>query len=268
VPVPKSLEAVREATSQHLTEARYRILLDSILDLHNKYKKVNRWEQKEESLGCFLKKIKKGSKKIRKILEINVLNEFISNNVIRFGEITETIPNVNNSKIMNSIWNASFLENSIRVFAFKFYNNNLGINSRVAHFVPGKSSNCTFCDIAGAPEAERETITHLFQDCELVERTVLDTISWFWSHISNSTNRTDYFCGISSDNKKHDTVWNITTLLIKWYIWDCRLKYKVPVLNNLKHVLCNKVNNYCRINKVFRLAIRDTERMADIFELG
>jgi hypothetical protein len=268
VPVPKSLEAVREATSQQLTEARYRILLDSILDLHNKYKKVNRWEQKEESLGCFLKKIRKGSKKIRKILEINVPNESISNNVIRFGEITETIPNVNNSKIMNSIWNASFLENSIRVFAFKLYNNNLGINSRIAHFVPGKSSNCTFCDIAGAPEAERETITHLFQDCELVERTVLDTIRWFWSHISNSTNRTDYFCGISSDNKKHDTVWNITTLLIKWYIWDCKLKYKVPVLNNLRQVLCNKVNNYCKINKVFRTAIRDTERMADIFELG
>jgi hypothetical protein len=59
----RSLEEVRNRSSQGLTEQRYRILVDTCLDLHEKQKKVNKWEQKSESMAQFLQRAKKVVKK-------------------------------------------------------------------------------------------------------------------------------------------------------------------------------------------------------------
>ncbi len=44
-------------------------------------------------------------------------------------------------------WNFFFLPNRIRTFAFKFYNNILGLNTRTSHFIINPNRNCTFCSL-------------------------------------------------------------------------------------------------------------------------
>jgi hypothetical protein len=186
---------------------------------------------KKRIYGTISAKSKKGSKKIREIISKATPEEKISNNILRFGEITDTFPNWELSKTMNKYWSENFLENCVRVFAFKLYNNNLGLNSRVQHFVQGKSGNCTFCDLAGSRVPERETITHLFQDCRIVEPVILEIIRWFWN---GDTTRRDYLCGRFTDDQNSDKCWNILTLIVKWYIWDCKFKFKLPNTRELK----------------------------------
>ncbi len=68
-----------------------------------------------------------------------------------------------------SWWNLSFLPNRIRTFAFKFYNNILGLNTRTAHFIVNPNRSCTFCSL-GYGTVTDETFIHLFFDCPTTRR--------------------------------------------------------------------------------------------------
>ncbi len=72
------------------------------------------------------------------------------------------------SSIMSN-WNKSFLPSNVRVFIFKYYNNMLGLNSRVAHFNREVNASCTFCTDRKVLPAEKETMIHLFYHCPSVQ---------------------------------------------------------------------------------------------------
>ncbi len=69
-----------------------------------------------------------------------------------------------NYEVNISWWNFSFLPNWIRTFAFKFYNNILGLNTRTAHFIINPSRNCTFCSLRDGSAVD-ESFLHLFFLC-------------------------------------------------------------------------------------------------------
>jgi hypothetical protein len=48
-------------------------------------------------------------------------------------------------KSILGFWNFSGQSNTMREFIFKYFNNQLGLNTRVSHFVANHSRNCTFC---------------------------------------------------------------------------------------------------------------------------
>ncbi len=46
---------------------------------------------------------------------------------------------------MHGTWGRHGLNNQLRVYALKYYNNILGLSNRVAHFVPNTDTRCIFC---------------------------------------------------------------------------------------------------------------------------
>ena len=69
-----------------------------------------------------------------------------------------------------SFWNFYYLSMKIREFSFKFFNNSLGLNNRLAHFVPGRGNGCTFCSNANLNPVPVENFMHLFYECNTVKR--------------------------------------------------------------------------------------------------
>ena len=64
-----------------------------------------------------------------------------------------------------SFWGLSFLPMNIREFSFKFFNNSLGLNQRLARYVGVRGEECTFCSIANNGPNVPETFIHFFFDC-------------------------------------------------------------------------------------------------------
>jgi exonuclease III len=238
----------------NLDERKYRQLVDACMNIHRLYKDNFVAGKKPESLEDIILSKNKFSKKVRTILDGK--KTVTSRNIIRYGEITETVPDNILAASMNKIWGYSFLENNVRTFAFKLFNNVLGTNQRVNRFVRGHLPHCTFCVLAGDPDLDEESINHLFQDCVSVEPVILEIINWFWA--GERTSRRDYLCGMATDDVKKSFLWNIFVLVLKFYIWDCKLKYKLPNTEDAKKEICDRLVTYGKLNKKFKLSLETT----------
>ena len=64
-----------------------------------------------------------------------------------------------------SLWSYNFIPMNTREFSFKYFNNTLSLNNRLAHFVNGRAQDCTFCRISNVQPAPAETFGHFFFDC-------------------------------------------------------------------------------------------------------
>ena len=140
---------------------------------------------------------------------------------------------LNNSKILNSLWGLPFFDNRSKVFFFKLHNNQLGVNSRVAHFVRGHNSNCTFCTLNNNNEDNPESIAHLFFDCEYTENLLERFFSIVFNVPSRMVTRSEYFVGFNTQNENNNKVLLIITAIVKQYIWDCKLRFNTPSIDNL-----------------------------------
>jgi hypothetical protein len=62
------------------------------------------------------------------------------------------------------VWNTGGINNRARTFIFKFYNNLLGLNTRLSHFVANQNRGCTFCEgtFTTVPD---ESFIHIFLEC-------------------------------------------------------------------------------------------------------
>jgi hypothetical protein len=144
------------------------------------------------------------------------------------------------------MWTNAFFSNSTRTFLFKLHNNTAGYNSAVAHFIPGHSPNCTFCDIVGNQDVENETPLHLFFTCLTSERFVEQIFTWILGEPANIT-RQEFFVSFNRpDHRKNETLF-IFCALIKKYIWDCKQRFSLPNLQNAKVYLRKeiKIINFC-----------------------
>jgi len=79
-----------------------------------------------------------------------------------------------------ALWNTQAFSNRQRTFLFKFFNNFLGLNTRISHFVENTSRSCTFCVLSGRVRPPDETFFHLFLSCPT-------TVAWYDSFISELT---------------------------------------------------------------------------------
>jgi hypothetical protein len=107
------------------------------------------------SLKFFMKTFTKGSGPYRRILEYATNNKekLENNNTVRtfFNFLGVPILEESILRACWSAWNRNYFGNRHREFLFKFYNNILGVNARVAHFVAGYSAECTVCFINDEP---------------------------------------------------------------------------------------------------------------------
>jgi hypothetical protein len=68
-----------------------------------------------------------------------------------------------------SWWNLNCLPNRVRMFAFKFYNNILGLNQRTTHFAANPVRYCQFCHMTNVVNPPDESFIHLFLLCPTVQ---------------------------------------------------------------------------------------------------
>jgi hypothetical protein len=122
------------------------------------------------SLEFFIKSFNRGSKPFRTILrhaENSKLKIENLNTVTTFFSLIG-IPRSDESVLKNcwGMWNANYYGNVCREFIYKFYNNILGLNSRVCKFVPGHDAECTICKVSGESRpVQQESFVHLFYEC-------------------------------------------------------------------------------------------------------
>jgi hypothetical protein len=184
----------------------------------------------ESNLSDFFKSFKKGSKKFRRIMCGTVSEQSVkSGTQVRtfLRSIDEECPSFARIKSLLSNWNVSFLNSSIREFVFKYYNNILGLNSRVAHFNLEVNSGCTFCNITNNRPVPKETIQHLFFYCPTIYGIIC---TFFDRYIANSVNdKCNYFLSNLSSNEQVNNVVTIVWDIFRYVVWQFKLQKRLPV---------------------------------------
>jgi hypothetical protein len=194
----------------------------------------------EQSVKFFLKTFTRGSGPYRRILEYgtNSKEKIENNNTVRtfinFLEIQ--VPEESVLRACWSAWNRNYFGNRQREFLFKFYNNILGVNARVAHFVPGHSAECTVCVINDEPAPRQaETFLHVFYECYYTSRYRQMAESDFFPEISpltESQKRAFWLLGIIPTNIGYvcNQFIQSAVFCINYLIWKIKLsKSRTPV---------------------------------------
>jgi hypothetical protein len=104
-----------------------------------------------QSINQFLQVKTWLSKKVRKLLDsgMKVLPVRWLRTVNTFFRLTGIDADDNLVGKIWSLWNLSVLPNKIRDFAFKFFNNQLAIITRLSHYVQNRARGCTLCTGTG-----------------------------------------------------------------------------------------------------------------------
>jgi len=197
-------------------------------------------------------RIRRGSKKIRCILNGGELG-IVSPNILKFADLTDIVISAESSRILNQSWSFGYLTNSTKVFVFKLHNNLLGLNSRVAHFVRGHPASCTFCDISNEPEEQSESTLHLFFECRHVEDLLSNFFSWVFStNEPRYVSRADFFAGFKTEDAKKDKTLNVVNILVKKFIWDCKLRFCLPTGEDLKKKVITEMKRIASVQNCMR----------------
>ena len=215
-----------------------------------RYQKVLKIEKKTDTVQNFCMRIKKGSKRFRKILDPKSVT-IVTPNILSFSEITDTTINWQSSAVLNSLWSKNYFGNYMKTFLFKLHNNILGTNSRVSKFVGGHESSCTFCDILKSTIENKETISHLFFDCDTTERLLNAFYSWIFNQ-DREIGRLEFFVGFLKEEEKNQEILTIVNCIVKKYIWDCKLRHTLPDLTALKSIFVSDYNVILRTSASVR----------------
>jgi hypothetical protein len=210
-----------------LPQDKYNILKQVYQIALRKYFKVGK---DETSISEFFRSFKKGSKKFRIIMSGTVSEQTVKTGTqVRtfLRTIKEECPIFARLRSLYSNWNVSFLNSSIREFIFKFYNNILGLNSRVAHFNVEVNAGCTYCSITNNRPVPKETVLHLFYFCPTKYRIICTFYDNYIVRIVN--NKCNYFVSYISVNEQVNNVLNIVWDVFRYVVWQFKLKQKAPV---------------------------------------
>jgi hypothetical protein len=150
-------------------------------------------------------------------------------------------------------WDKFFLPTRMKTFKFKYYNNVLGLNTRVAHFNNTVSAECTFCNIAGPRPAPAESLSHLFYYCPYTANVINRLIDLYYNGVDFNVEK--YFLGTISEHETENVVATIFFDVVRYLIWESKLSKKVPMITSLVENLRYELNiiTSCsgRINDLF-----------------
>ena len=132
---------------------------------------------------------------------------------------------------MISSWNNTLLNNKICTFLFKFYNNILGINSRVAKFNNETDPSCTFCNANNFFPAERESFAHLFYYCPTTNKLLSSFLDRFFT--INTLTCTEYFSSVINEKEEDNKALQLALDIFRYYIWNCKLEKKIPTIGSI-----------------------------------
>jgi hypothetical protein len=210
-------------------------------------------------IATFLNRSRKGSKRYRTIL-CPACPANIPHNIVKFSDNVEIVLGVEESKKVNAFWNLNYLSNSTRTFIFKLYNNTLGYNVAISHFIRNHSRNCTFCDITGNQEIIDETSIHLFFHCAAAETLVNGIFKWVTDDLTFEISRKEYFAffnRVELSNQKNYILTIVAKLVLK-FIWDSKQRYCVPNSLHCKMTIVSELSSIAFINKKFKTLLNES----------
>ncbi len=185
--------------------------------------------------------LKKPGKKLRATLVKKRRKKFehrVQGTAVTFLQITGTeFPGEKQYGTIVSLWNSQGLPNRIRVFLFKFFNNILGIKTRLSHFVPNQSRGCTFCQLSGTNPLPDETFAHIFFECATVRNW---HNSFFTDFFPNDyftdvhDRKTTLFLGRVHEPDSDNYFIALTVLIFQYVIWEQKFKKKTPSYQSIK----------------------------------
>ena len=240
-----------------VTDIKFRILQGLVLTSIAKYSKIDNNSKKTDTAKNFCMRIKRGSRRYRNITTATVPEE-VSTNILRYADILDQAINFEKSKRLNLQWNWSFLDNATRTFIFKMHHNLLGINTRVAHFVRNHPRTCTFCSVSQDPDDSAETISHLFFECRHVEHVLESFFRWIFNNANHPLSPREFFQGFDNACSSKNLVLDLVNLIVKKYIWDCKLHYTLPSFPGLQQNFIGTILNIYKISTVVRDNINKT----------
>ncbi len=210
----------------NLSVIKYNLLKSAYSIAVRRYRKI---DATKTCIREFMTSLKKGSKYFRV-----VINGKTSENIVRNGNqvrtflrcIEQECPTFPRIKSLLSNWNLHYLNSRIKEFCFKFYNNILGINSRVSHFNPDIDAGCTFCSLTNNRPVPKETVQHLFYYCP----TTAPLITQFYDkHLCNFLiSPSTFFLANVSIIEKENHPLNITFDVFRYVLWQYKLEKKIP----------------------------------------
>jgi hypothetical protein len=250
---------VSETTNIQFSIFTFQTIVGLIRAAKTKYSKNCSSEKTSCDIRTFINRSKKGSSRFRKVLCIESL-DYIPHNIVKYSSTTDTVIRLENSKKINLAWRYNFLSNSTRTFLFKLHNNTLGYNHAVSHFVRNYSPNCTFCDIVGNQEVERETPLHLFFTCELIEDFLTDFFVWFTNDHNFSFTRQEFFVGFNRDgfNSEKNEILTLASHMVKKFIWDSKQRFCIPNIQHMRLHIKLEFESIAKINRKFQNKLRDS----------
>jgi hypothetical protein len=219
------------------TQATYFNLVTAGNFAITKYANKNTSNGTALSVEWFLAQIKKGSKKFRKILDSMVMETEVAELrvVTTFYQLlNRDKPAANLCGYQLGCWNWSFLSNRIRTFCFQYFNNSLGINTRIAaRYRRGGAiinNSCTFCVRANCANPEREDFVHVFYDCRYINNTCRRIFEiYFPAGINPAAERCTYMTGlVPGANNLSGFFYLLTAMLINFTVWQSRMKKSIP----------------------------------------
>ena len=208
-------------------------------------------------IGSFLKRIKKGSKSIRKILDNQNTTATMQNNTqvqtfhrlmdVRIGE------DVVLEKHFSS-WDKKFADNSIREFVFKFLNNCLPTNTRLSNFLDNHNRGCTFCLLKNRPPVTDETVLHLFFECDTTQSLMLNFFNEFFIdfNFDRVEDQKEFLFCVPTDNRLRNYFISWLRWVFLYLIWESRCRKRQYSWHSLKNELFFIMNKMMRISKKVR----------------
>jgi hypothetical protein len=225
----RNSDEVRESTGLDFTELQLFRIRGVCTTAKTKFKKRDLEMQKTTEIATFINRRKRGSSHIRKILR-GWKHAGVTKNISKFANNMDIVISGEQSQILNNLWTKNYFSNQDRTFFFKFYNNILGYNNAVAHFVQGHNPYCTFCDISRFSDAIPETPAHLFYECRSVCNVIDIVYSTITGQMDFQYSRREHFTTFDrreSSWSVNCTLTLVSKLIIK-YIWDCKTHQCLP----------------------------------------
>jgi hypothetical protein len=126
-----------------------------------------------------------------------------------------------------SLWNTFGISHSVGSFIFRFYNNILGTNARLFHFVPGISKNCTLCSLKNIQNPDPEKFLHIFFSCPTVMQWHNAFLTKYFPEFrfpSDVEKKTFLFLGRVPEPFGTNNFIALTILIFQFCVWKAKLK--------------------------------------------
>ena len=119
----------------------------------------------------------------------------------------------------------------MRYMQFRTLHRYLGTNCQVAKFNKDAKDICTFCKINDKHTTEKETIKHLFYECKTTNDLLNDFYDKWLPEEKEHLSICNFIFTTLIKNDDKDKLLNHTNMLLKFYIWSCKMKKQKPSLN-------------------------------------